>query len=62
MQESDYNRLLKTALDQANAQREEQLKELEEKLRPGARAWLRLTSHCQWQPERLGQANYERVL
>ena len=56
MQESDYNRLLKTALDQANAQREEQLKELEEKLR----AWL--TSHCQWQPERLGQANYERVL
>jgi len=30
MQESDYNRLLKTALDQANAQREEQLKELEE--------------------------------
>jgi len=58
MQESDYNRLLKTALDQANAQREEQLKELEEKLR----AWL--TSH--WQPragpERLGQANYERVL
>ena len=32
MQEADFNRLLKTALDQANAQHEEQLKELEEKL------------------------------
>ena len=39
MQEADINRFLQNALDQANAQHEEQLKELEEKLTMGGCQW-----------------------